>query len=437
MQETPIYPEKGVFLKDQRRIIVGWAFFDWANSAFALVITAAIFPGYFLQVTNDVISIGSLRVSNSTLYSWSITLAYLLIAAISPLLSGISDYGNRRKAFLRFFTTVGAMACISLLFFRGMETLWVGVTGFVLAMIGFAGGIVFYNSFLPLIATEERYDSVSALGFSLGFFGSVILLALNLIVITFYDAFGFSEALKAVPVAFVMVGLWWLGFAQIPFRRLPEDQPTADRLRPLMRKGYAEIVRIWRYVKSDRNMLRYLMAFFAFNAGVNAVLYIAAIFAEKELAFSTSGLIILILILQLVAIVGATLSTMLSKRKGNKWALMLQLSLWLIVCAGGYYVQTGLDFYVLACMVGMVMGGVQALARSTYAKLLPEGTSDTASFFSFYDVMDKLSTVAGTFVFGLVEQITGGMRDSVLAMAVFFLAGMILLSGFRVQKKAV
>lgn len=437
MQETQNYSEKGGFLKDQRRVIVGWAFFDWANSAFALVITAAIFPGYFLQVTNDVIWVGSLRMSNSTLYSWSITLAYLLIAAISPLLSGISDYGNRRKVFLRFFTTVGAMACISLLFFRGMETLWVGVTGFVLAMIGFAGGIVFYNSFLPLIATEERYDSVSALGFSLGFFGSVILLTLNLIVITFYDAFGFSEALKAVPVAFVMVGLWWLGFAQIPFRRLPEDQPTADRLRPLMRKGYAEIVRIWRYVKSDRNMLRYLMAFFAFNAGVNAVLYIAAIFAEKELAFSTSGLIILILILQLVAIVGATLSTMLSKRKGNKWALMLQLSLWLIVCAGGYYVQTGLDFYVLACMVGMVMGGVQALARSTYAKLLPEGTSDTASFFSFYDVMDKLSTVAGTFVFGLVEQITGGMRDSVLAMAVLFLAGMILLSGFRVQKKAV
>ncbi|MFN4080334.1 MAG: MFS transporter [Saprospiraceae bacterium] len=424
-----------VVIKNQRRVIVGWAFFDWANSAFALVITAAIFPGYFLQVTNDEIAIGSFRMSNSTLYSWSIALAYLLIAAVSPLLSGIADYGNRRKAFLRFFTTVGSMACISLLFFRGMDTLWVGVTGFVLAMIGFAGGIVFYNSFLPLIATEERYDSVSALGFSLGFFGSVILLVINLAVITFYDTFGFSEALKAVPVAFVMVGLWWLGFAQIPLRRLPKDQPTADRLRPLMRKGYAEIARIWRYVKSDRNMLRYLAAFFAFNAGVNAVLYIAAIFAEKELRFSTSGLIILILILQLVAIVGATLSTMLSKRKGNKWTLMLQLSLWLIVCAGGYFVQTGLDFYVLACMVGMVMGGVQALARSTYAKLLPEGTTDTASFFSFYDVMDKLSTVAGTFVFGLVEQITGGMRDSVLAMAVFFLAGMILLSGFRVQKK--
>ncbi|MBK7939981.1 MAG: MFS transporter [Lewinellaceae bacterium] len=419
--------------KNDKRIITGWAFFDWANSAYALVITVAIFPGYFLELTNDVVNVFGLRMTDSTLYAWSIALAYLVIALIPPILSGIADYGGKKKVFLRFFTTLGALACISLLFFTGMPTLWVGVVGFILATIGFAGGIVFYNSFLPLIATEDRYDDVSAKGFSYGFIGSVILLIINLVVIMKYNWFGFPDGLRAVPVAFVMVGLWWIGFAQIPLRRLPADTPPRSR-ENLLTKGYEELVKVWHTIRGDRNTQAFLFAFFCYNAGVQAVLFLASTFAEKELHFSSTGLIFLVLILQIVAIGGAWASAKLSGIKGNKFSIMVMLLIWAGICVVGYFVQTGLDFYLLAVAVGMVMGGIQALSRATYAKFLPENTPDTASYFSFYDVMDKISTVAGTFVFGFVEQLTGGMRNSVATLAVFFLISLLVLSFVSVRR---
>ncbi|MCA0235742.1 MAG: MFS transporter [Bacteroidetes bacterium] len=420
--------------KNNPRTINGWAFFDWANSAYALVITVAIFPGYFLELTSDSVNVLGFRMSDSTLYAWSIALAYMVIAILSPILSGIADYGGQKKAFLRFFTTLGALACISLLFFTGMPTLWVGVLGFILATIGFAGGIVFYNSFLPLIATEDRYDDVSAKGFSYGFIGSVILLLINLLVIMKYQWFGFPDGLRAVPTAFVMVGLWWIGFAQIPLRRLPEDRVEKQPKANLIRKGYDELLKAWHSLKQDRNTVAFLISFFCYNAGVQAVLFLASTFAEKELHFSSAGLILLVLILQIVAIGGAWASAKLSGKKGNKFSLMIMLFIWTVVCIVGYFVQTGLDFYLLASAVGLVMGGIQSLSRATYAKFLPENTPDTASYFSFYDVMDKVSTVAGTFVFGFVEQLTGGMRNSVLALAVFFVVSVVVLATVTVRR---
>jgi MFS transporter, UMF1 family len=430
-------------VKNDPRTINGWAIFDWANSAYALVITVAIFPGYFLEIANDEIDIAGLKVSDSTLYAWSISLGYLVIALVSPLLSGMADYGGHKKAFLRFFTLLGSLACISLVFFTGMDNLWIGVTCFVIATIGFAGGIVFYNAFLPIIATEDQYDRVSAKGFSYGYVGSVILLLVNLVVIMNYQWFGFTDSLHAVPTAFIMVGLWWLGFAQVSLRRLPADQPARSQVN-LFTKGYEEVRKVWRIVRRDRPTLAFLAAFFCYNAGVNAVLFLASVFAEKELNFDTTGLILLILILQLVAVLGAWLSTRISEWKGNKVSLIFQLVIWTGVCITGFFVQTGLDFYLLAIAVGLVMGGVQALSRSTYAKFLPENTPDTASYFSFYDVMDKLSTVAGTFLFGFVEKmtegvqfvpgVTSGMRNSVLALAVFFVVSLIILAMVRVRR---
>jgi MFS transporter, UMF1 family len=419
--------------KNNPRVINGWAFFDWANSAYALVITVAIFPGYFLELTNDTVTVLGYQMSDSTLYAWSIALAYLVIAMLSPILSGIADYGGQKKVFLRFFTTLGALACISLLFFTGMKTLWVGVLGFILATIGFAGGIVFYNSFLPLIATEDRYDDVSAKGFSYGFLGSVILLVINLVVIMNYGWFGFPDGLRAVPTAFVMVGLWWLGFAQIPLKRLPEDKPQGKQ-ENLLGKGYKELVKAWHNLRGNTNTLSFLAAFFCFNAGVQAVLFLASTFAEKELKFTSAGLILLILVLQIVAIGGANLFARISGKKGNKFSIMIMLVVWTGICIIGYFVQTGADFYILAAAVGLVMGGIQSLSRSTYAKLLPQNTPDTASYFSFYDVMDKLSTVVGTFTFGFVEQITGGMRNSVMALAVFFIISLIVFSRVKIQR---
>jgi len=419
--------------KNDKRTITAWAFFDWANSAYALVITVAIFPGYFLELTNDSVNVFGMQMSDSTLYAWSISLAYLVVAAISPLLSGIADYGGKKKVFLRFFTTLGALACISLLFFTGMKTLWVGVTGFILATIGFAGGIVFYNSFLPLIATEDRYDDVSAKGFSYGFIGSVILLVANLIVIMNYGWFGFPDGLRAVPTAFVMVGLWWIGFAQIPLRRLPNDTVPLTK-ENLLTKGYQEIKKVWRIVRSDANTMAFLFAFFCYNAGVQAVLFLASTFAEKELHFDTQKLIFLVLILQIVAIGGAWASAKLSGKKGNKFSIMVMLFIWTGICIIGYFVETGYDFYMLAAAVGLVMGGIQSLSRATYAKLLPENTPDTASYFSFYDVMDKVSTVVGTFTFGIVENLTGGMRNSVASLAVFFVISLVVLAVVKIRR---
>lgn len=427
------------------RTIRAWALFDWANSAYALVITVAIFPAYFLAMTGDgnpdtidFVQVLGIRMTNSSLFAFSISLAYLIIAAISPLLSGIADYGSKRIAFLRFFTLMGALACISLLFFTGMPTLWVGVTGFILATIGFAGGIVFYNSFLPIIATEDRYDDVSAKGFSYGFIGSVILLVANLVIISNYGWFGYTEEEKGliVPTAFVMVGLWWLGFAQIPFRRLPQDKPTKMG-NDWFVKGYQEIRKVWSVVKGDFNTKAFLVAFFCYNAGVQAVLFLASTFADVVLHFNAQSLIYLVLILQIVAIGGAWASAKLSGRKGNKFSIMVMLVIWTAICIAGYYVQTGLDFYLLAAGVGLVMGGVQSLSRATYAKLLPENTSETASYFSFYDVTDKVSTVAGTFVFGIVQHLTGDMRDSVRALAVFFLISLAVFSAVRIKRMKV
>ncbi len=420
-------------IKNNPETIRAWAIFDWANSAYALVITVAIFPGYFQAMTPDRIAFGERSISNSTLYSWSLSLAYLVIALVSPLLSGIADFGGRRKMFLRFFTLLGSLACISLLFFNSPEKMWVGVVGFILATIGFAGGIVFYNSYLPQIATEDQYDKVSAKGFTYGFIGSVILLVINLIVIQNPVFFGFSETMKAIPTAFVMVGLWWIGFAQIPLRRLPEDSGAAlpDGI---MEKGYAELRKVWGVLRHQRNTLLFLTAFFCFNAGVQAVLFLASIFAEKELGFKTADLIYLILILQIVAIGGAELFARVSGRIGNRSSLFIMLLFWVGICVVGARVTSGAEFYVLAAAVGLVMGGTQSLSRSTYAKYLPENTSDTASYFSFYDVMDKLSTVAGTFVFGLVELLTGNMRYSVTALGVFFLVSLLFLARTKVER---
>ncbi len=421
------------FEKNDRRLINGWAFFDWANSAYALVITVAIFPPYFLALAPDRVNIGGASIRDESLMAWCISLAYLVIAAASPLLSGIADYGGRKMRFMRSFTLLGSLACMSLFFFGSSESLWVGVLGFVLATVGFAGGIVFYNAYLPDIATEERYDAVSARGFIFGFAGSVLLLVANLAMILQYEALGFPSETAAIRWAFVSVGMWWLGFAQIPFRRLPPDRPGALPAK-VLKKGYEEIRKAFGILRQSGNTTRFLVSFFCYNAGVQAILFLASSFADKEMQMEKSRLIVLVLILQLVAIVGAYLSSRLSAWKGNRASLLTMLTIWTVICLLGYDVRTEAEIFALGGAIGLVMGGTQALSRSTYAKFLPEETTETTSFFSFYDVMDKVSTVFGTLVFGLVAQLFGGMRTSVLVLSGLFVVSMVLLLAVRVRR---
>lgn len=427
---------------NDKRTINAWALFDWANSSYSLVITVAIFPVYYLAATTEIINVGGIEMYNSTLYAYAISMAYLIIAMFSPLLSGIADYSGRKKFFLRFFTTLGSLSCISLFFFTGMTEeatvaqnnlqLAIGTIAFILATIGWAGSLVFYNAYLPEIVTEDRYDSVSAKGYSYGYVGSILLLISNLVIIQKPEWFGISDPNLAVRISFVLVGLWWFGFAQLSFSRLPEDvrKKTSENL---LTKGFKELQAVWKAVGPQKHLKTFLLAFFSYSVGVQTVLFLAATFAEKQMQFGSAELIVVILLLNLLGIFGAYAFAKLSEAKGNKLSLLVTLSIWTLICIAGYFVSTKAHFYGIAMSVGLVMGGIQSLSRSTYTKLIPENTKDITSYFSFYDVLEKVAIVLGTFTFGFVGQITGGMHNSLLALAVFFIFGLIILFRVKIQ----
>ncbi len=412
-------------IKNDKKVIEGWAMFDWANSAYSLVISTAIFPSYFEEIYKNGVTWFGRAIGGSELFAFCVSASYLLMAFLSPILSGIADYGGKKKVFLSFFTVLGSLGCISLWWFdENMR--WLGVVGFIIATIGWLGSVVFYNSYLPEIATEDRYDQVSAKGFSYGYIGSVLLLIVNLAMILKFETFGFPNIVSATTLAFLTVGLWWLGFAQITLRRLPEvssNKPMTN----VIAKGFAGIKRVWHKLNEQPNIKRFLLSFFFYNGGVQTVIYMATIFAKKELGFETAELIIVVLILQLVGIGGAYLFAGISDRKGNVFSLTITLTIWIVVCILAFFVQTSTQFYVVGGLVGLVMGGVQSLSRATYSKLIPENTTESASYFSFYDVVDKISVVLGTVIFGVVNNITGNMRISSLTLGILFILGILLI----------
>ncbi len=425
------------FEKNQKRVLRGWAMYDWANSVFSLTITTAIFPGFYLAVTqteNGLVRIFGVRLENSVVYDWTLALSFLLIAGLSPLLSGIADASGRKLGFMKVFCYVGSLSCMGLFFFESLP-LELGLLLFVIGSMGFAGSIVFYNAFLPEIATPDRFDRVSAMGFGYGYVGSVLLLILNLAVIITPATFGLSDEPGSLParLAFLTVGLWWMGFAQIAFARLPTNV-YGRQGRGSWKTGYQELRKVWRELTDQKDLKRYLSAFFFFNMGVQTIMYLAVGFGTVELRMPQEGMIVTILIIQLVAIGGAWLMARLSGRFGNLAVLATTVGLWVLVCIGAFLSRPEtLDFYYLAAFVGIVMGGIQSLARSTYAKLLPE-TEDHASYFSFYDVSDKLGTALGTLSYGLVETLSGGMRGSTMTLGLYFVIGFVLL--LRVRRSA-
>lgn len=409
-----------------KKVENAWAMFDWANSAYSLVISTAIFPPYFIAMTEDYIPIFGQDVSNSALYAFSVSFSYAVIALSSPLLSGIADYGGKRMFFLKLFTYIGAISCISLFFFDGMSTFFLGISAFVLATMGHAGSLVFYNAYLPEIVEEDRMDRLSAKGYAWGYIGSVILLMISLVIIMQPGLFGLEDNSIPVRISFVMVGVWWLIFSQTTFRNMPRKSKDQDATK-LIKRGYQELLEVWEALKKQVDAKRFLYAFFFYSAGVQTVIYLASTFAEKELNFATSELILIILILQLVAIGGAYLFAYVSKLRGNKMSLLTMIIIWFAICIAAHFVTAKWEFYIIAIFVGMVLGGIQSLSRSTYSKLIPDGAVRMTSYFSFYDVMYKTSIIAGTLSFGLVDQWTGNMRLSILVLAAFFVIGYLIL----------
>jgi len=423
-------------VKNQPKVINAWCMYDWANSVYSLSITSAIFPVYYNSATRaafngDRVTFLGVEVENTVLYSYALSFSFLVIVGISPFLSGIADYGALKKKMMLFFCTLGSIACSSLFFFDG-SNIEFGIFAIVLASVGWAGSIVFYNAFLPEIATEDRFDKVSAKGFSLGYIGSVIQLVFSLLLIMQPELFGLEEGGFPARISFLTVGVWWFGFAQISFYYLPERAvATVKRSSRVLTKGFLELKKVFAAIKQDPPIKRYLLAFFFYNMGVQTVMLLAATFGEKELKMEASELIVTVLLIQLVAIGGAYLFAYISKIKGNRFSLIVMVCIWIGICVAAYLTNSSMQFYALAFVVGMVMGGIQSLSRSTYSKLIPRNTLDNASYFSFYDVTEKLSIVMGTFSYGLIEQLTGSMRNSTLALAIFFVIGLLMLLRFR------
>lgn len=411
-----------------KKVVNAWAMYDWANSVYNLVITTTFFPAYYSAVTkpenegfeNGVYFLGRYFV-NTELKDYVLAFGFLVIAAFSPILSSIADYKGNKKLFMRWFCYLGALSC-SLMFFFDKTNVGFGLFCFMFAGIGFYGSQVFYNSYLPDIAAEEDRDRISARGYSYGYIGSVLMQLIG-----FALVMTMADKGLALQITFLLVGVWWIGFAQIPLKWLPMN-PRSERKakKHVLVNGFHELKLVWSQLVHMPVLKRFLSAFFFYSMGVQTVMLVAIDFGLKELKLADDKLIITAVIIQLVAIAGAIGMSRLSEKFGNIRILLFTVLLWIGVCITGYYITTEFHFYILASLVGLVMGGIQSLSRSTYSKLMPE-TKDTASFFSFYDVTEKLAIVIGLFSFGFIEGFTGSMRNSIIALIVFFVLGLVFL----------
>lgn len=419
--------------KNDKSTIRAWAMFDWANSAYNLVITSTIFPVYYTAITfteahGDRVSFFGFEVINTALANFSLSFAYLVMALALPILSSIADYKGNKKTFMMGFTYLGGLACMGLFFFR-LDTLEWGIVCYVLAAMGYIGGLMFNNAFLPEIATVDQQDRVSAQGFAYGYVGCVTLQVICFLFVLKPEWFGITDPSFPARLSFLLVGVWWVAWAQIPFRKLPDGpgrQAHADRGN-VWSKGFMELKSVWGKLKGIPQIKRFLPAFFFYAMGVQTVMIVAAAFGEKELQLGAPKLIATILLIQLVAIAGAYLMSLLARHIGNVRVLMLVVTIWIGICLAAFYINHEVQFYIMAALVGLVMGGIQSLSRSTYSKMLPEGEPDTAGFFSFYDVTEKLAIVLGLFSFALIEQVTDNIRYSALCLGVFFVVGFVLL----------
>lgn len=460
-----------------KKVINGWAMFDWANSVYNLVITTTFFPIYFLAVTKkpewnngEAVPFLGKTFINSSLYDYSIAFAYLIIALSYPILTSIADTRGNKKGFMRFFCYMGAIGCSSLFFFES-DTLWIGVLGLIFGAMGYVGSLVFYNAYLPEIAAPKDRDRVSAKGYAYGYIGSVVLQIIGFALVFFMK----GNELMASRITFLLVGIWWLGFAQITFASLPNINYENTKKGNVFTDGFAEMKKVYQQVKIMPVLKRFLRGFFFYSMGVQTVMLAATLFGSKLLALDDTKLIVSVVAIQLVAVIGAIIISRLSTKYGNIKVLIGVIILWIFICLAAYQIakkakplkpfhdqiemlehekeqlknqQTSKEelqkmdqeiiqiknsfapqqipveygFYGLAIAVGLVMGGIQSLSRSTYSKLMPE-TKDTASYFSYYDFTEKIAIVIGMLSFGFIHELTGSMKNSILSLIVFFVIG--------------
>ncbi|MCB4808303.1 MFS transporter [Tamlana sp. 62-3] len=423
--------------KGSEKLLNAWAFYDWANSVYTLTIASSIFPIFysalFISEIKTIEAFG-IEFKSTALITFVTAFTFLVVAFTSPILSGIADYVGNKKNFMKFFCYLGGAGCIGLYWFS-LDRIYLSVLFYFMGLIGYWGSLVFYNSYLPDIAFEEQQDSISAKGFSLGYFGSVILLIVNLAMVMSQEDGG--AKMDMMRYSFITVGIWWIGFSQYSFYWLPKGVSSGHKItKAILFNGLKELKQVWKQLKQNLRLKRYLYAFFVFSMAVQTIMLVAVYFGEEEIAWSnddakTTGLIGSILIIQLVAILGAFLTSKASSKFGNIKTLIFINLIWMSLCFYAFFMKTPVQFYIAASIVGLVMGGIQSLSRSTYSKFLPE-TEDSTSYFSFYDVAEKIGIVIGMIIFAFIDQITGSMRNGILFLFVFFLIGIVLL--LRVPK---
>ena len=422
--------------KGDKKLLRAWVSYDWANSVYFLVISSTIFPLYYGYICGDQthLEIFGMQIKNTALISYVTALAFVVIALWSPIFSGIADYMGNKKRFMQFYCYLGAASCIGLYWFEIQNIYW-GLLFYFLALVGAWSSLVFYNSYLPDIAFPEQQNRISARGFAMGYVGSVMLLLVNLFMVLKPDAFGISgddgeASLKAMRYSFISVGAWWFLFSHIAFYHLPRGNKDKVYTKDIFFNGYRELKSVWKSLKNLHFLKRYLGAFFVFSMALQTVMLVAAYFGEQEILWAaeekTTGLIISILLIQIIAIFGALMSSKLASRWGNIKTLILLNAIWVMLCVSAYYIYEPIEFYIVAGFVGLCMGGIQSVARSTYSQLIPE-TIDTTSYFSFYDVAEKVGIVIGMLMYATVDQVTGSMRNAILFFVVFFFVGGILL----------
>ena len=433
-----------LYKKGDKKLLNAWAVYDWANSVYPLVISTAIFPIYFKSITKGeaVDFLWFESIENDAFIGYISSFTFLILAVISPLLSGIADHTGYKKLFMRFFCYLGSISCM-LLYNFDLDNFDLGIIYYFFAVVGFWGSLVFYNSYLPDIANDDQQDITSAKGYSLGYIGSTILLIFCLIIMQFPDIFYINDKVQAVKISFVIVGVWWLVFSQYSFFYLPGRKHYNIEKSNLysiktFTSGFNQLLSVLNQLKDNKKLSIFLISFFIFTIPTQTIILLASYFGADldEISWKNeetmqSGLILAIIVIQILAAVGAYLSAKLSDTYGNIKTLIGINILWGIICFYGYFVTSPIEFYMAAGFIGLGMGGIQSLSRSTFSKLVDVKYS--TSYFSFYDVSQKLSIVLGTALYATMDVLTGSIRLAILLFALFFIPSILLLN--HISKK--
>lgn len=421
--------------KDDSRTIFGWCMYDWANSAYSTTVAAGLLPVYFATVVvgPDGFTIGGITFSATTLWGIIVGMAALTTFLTTPLLGAIADFANAKKRFLLLFAYTGSLFTLFLYFTKEGNVLSTLIIFFI-TQVCFIGANVFYDAFLPHICRSEEMDMISSKGFSYGYIGGGLQFALTLGLVAGHDLIGISQPL-AVRIGILGAGLWWAGFTIFTAKNLIEVRRASYTpnhqddlgMSPLAyaRVGFSRLIKTTKHVRRFRHLVIFLIAYMLYNDAIQTVLDMATIYGAEELKLSATSLLVTLLIIQLVAAIGAFIFGSVAALVGTKRAVMMTLALWSLIVVYGYFITTTLQFFATGVMVGVVMGGSQALSRSFYGSMIPKEAS--AEFYGFYTVFSKFSAIWGPFVFAFIRHTTGSARNSILSLVVFFIIGLVLL----------